>query len=128
MINKIIIFIIGLAAAAGIYIYEIKPRLQAYDYICNMSINEINLNKIPDLTGEGEFSLSDVYCKVKVSVKNNKIESIEVVKNNSNDLAKKAEKVIERVIQAQSLKVECISGATGTSKAILKSIENALTR
>lgn len=126
MFNKAAIFLLIFLCAAGVYIFEIKPRLHAYEYVCNMPIGEIDLAKISEAVREGEFRLADIYCKVKVTVKNHKIESIEIVENASNDLAKKAEKVINGVIAAQSLKVECISGATGTSKAILKSIENAL--
>ncbi len=126
MFNKAAIFLLIFLSAAGVYIFEIKPRLHAYDYVCNMPIGEIELTKISEAVREGEFKLADIYCKVKVTVKNHKIESIEIVENASNDLAKKAEKVVSGVIAAQSLKVECISGATGTSKAILKSIENAL--
>jgi uncharacterized protein with FMN-binding domain len=91
-----------------------------------MPVGEIDLTKIANAEREGEFKLADIYCKVKVTVKNHKIVSVEIVQNASNDLAKKAEKVVDGVLSAQSLKVECISGATGTSKVILKSIENAL--
>jgi len=126
MFNKVFLILVILSAAAGIYVYEIRPRLRAYEYVCNMPIGEIELAKISDGAREGEFRFADIYCKVKVTVKNHKIESVEIVQNASNALAKKAEKVVNGVLSAQSLKVECISGATGSSKAILKSIENAL--
>ncbi len=126
MFNKFFLFLILLSSAAGIYVFEVRPRLRAYEYVCNMPVGEIELSKISQAVREGEFRLADIYCKVKVTVKNHKIESVEIVQNASNDLAKKAEKVVDGVIAAQSLKVECISGATGTSKVILKSIENAL--
>lgn len=39
-----------------------------------------------------------------------------------------AEDVIDGVLKAQSLKVEAVTGATTTSKALLKAIENAPTQ
>jgi len=126
MKKKIAVFITGLLVIIAVYILEVKPRLQAYEYVRNMPIGAVDIQKLADATKEGEFSLSDIYCKVRVRVKNKKIESIEIVTNATNDLAKKAEKVTEKVIAAQSLNVECITGATATSKAILKAVENAL--
>jgi uncharacterized protein with FMN-binding domain len=37
-----------------------------------------------------------------------------------------AEIIVDRIIEAQSLKVDLISKATYSSKAILKAVENAL--
>jgi len=42
-----------------------------------------------------------------------------------NGRGEKAEAIIPRVIEAQSLDVDVVSGATGSSKAILKAIEDA---
>ncbi len=126
MLKKITAAAIIFTVVAGVYILEVKPRLQAYEYVRNMPIGSIDLSKIADGVREGSFSLSDISCKVKVTVKNNKIESVEIVENATNDLAKKAEKVAGSVLAAQSLQVECVTGATATSKAILKAIENAL--
>jgi uncharacterized protein with FMN-binding domain len=33
---------------------------------------------------------------------------------------------VPKIIEAQSLEVDVVSGATGSSKAILKAVENAL--
>ena len=41
-------------------------------------------------------------------------------------LGGKAEAIIDQVIQNQSLEVDAVSGATTSSKTILKAIENAL--
>jgi uncharacterized protein with FMN-binding domain len=126
MLKKITAAAIIFTVVTGVYIFEVKPRLQAYEYVRNMPIGAIDLSKIADGVREGSFSLSDISCKVKVTVKSNKIESVEIVENATNDLAKKAEKVAGNVLAAQSLQVECVTGATATSKAILKAVENAL--
>lgn len=126
MLKKITAAAVIFTVVAGVYILEVKPRLQAYEYVRNMPIGAIDLSKIADGVREGSFSLSDISCKVKVTIKNKKIESVEIVENAANDLAKKAEKVAGGVLAAQSLQVECVTGATATSKAILKAIENAI--
>ena len=60
------------------------------------------------------------------TVNNGLLEKIEVLKNVNNEYSLKAEAVLDRVIADQSLKVDVISGATTTSKALLKALENAL--
>lgn len=43
-----------------------------------------------------------------------------------NGLGSKAEKIVDDVISRQSLKVDAVSGASASSKCIIKAIENAL--
>lgn len=115
-----------LLIAALSYFFILKPRLMAYEYIRGMTIAAIDIKKISNGIYNGEFVYSDVECAVRVKISDGKIENIEIVKNASNDLAKKAEKICGRVVGTQSLQVESITGASTTSKAILKSLENAL--
>jgi uncharacterized protein with FMN-binding domain len=53
------------------------------------------------------------------------IKKIEIVRH-LNGQGKPAEVIPDRVIEMQSLDVDIISGATYSSKVILKAIENAL--
>jgi uncharacterized protein with FMN-binding domain len=59
-------------------------------------------------------------------VKSRRIETITVIKNRETHYARKAEGVITRVLEAQSPDVDAVTGATTTSKALLKAIENSL--
>ena len=63
---------------------------------------------------------------MKVFVKDHKIERIELVKHR-NGKGAPAEAITGKVVEAQSLQVDAISGATYSSKVILQAIENALT-
>lgn len=93
-----------------------------------------NVNQIlvtnPDLSDRldgiyiGEYSIAPVEVKVKVSVENHKLTNIEILKHN-NGLGGKAEKIIDTIIKKQSLEIDTVSGATVSSKCILKAIENA---
>ena len=76
----------------------------------------------------GTYDLSGTPVKVTldVAVQNENITGINIIKHACSPIGKKAEKIIERIIEEQSLDIDVISGATGSSKAILKAVENAL--
>ncbi len=60
-----------------------------------------------------------------MTVKNHQITEIELVKHKSGRGAP-AEIIPSKVVEAQTLQVDAVSGATYSSKVILKAIENAL--
>ena len=66
-----------------------------------------------------------VGAKVKVIVKDHSIHTIDLLEHNTGK-GKPAEIIPDQVVKAQSLAIDAVSGATGSSKVILKAIENAL--
>lgn len=125
---QIIGIVVGvLAIGFGVlYFAFLAPGFKQQKIVRNMQINEVDLSKIPNGIYQGDFSFSKLVYEVEVSVKNHSIESIKVLRNGTNDHAKKAEGVLQNVLNAQSLKVDVVTGATTTSKALLKATENAL--
>ncbi|MHB8126470.1 MAG: FMN-binding protein [Desulfitobacteriaceae bacterium] len=123
---QIIVSVVGvLVIGFGIfYSGYLAPSFKQQKIVRNMQINEVDLSKIPDGTYQGDFGFSKSYMKWKF----HSIESIKVLGNGTNDHAKKAEGVLENVLSAQSLKVDVVTGATTTSKALLKATENALNK
>jgi len=91
-----------------------------------ISINSPDLSNVADGTYQGESKVGPVRVMLNVTVENNTMLSIVLIQH-FNGRGKKAEAIIPSVIAAQSLDVDVVSGATGSSKAILKAIENALT-
>lgn len=91
-----------------------------------MDIQPIPLQAIPDGRYEGRFSYSNFEYAVEVLVENHQITDIRVLQNRTSDYAKKAEGVLEKVVNEQKTDVEAVTGATTTSKALLKAVENAL--
>jgi uncharacterized protein with FMN-binding domain len=87
-----------------------------------------HMNGKPDGLYRGNYALSGTPVKVvlDVTVQDMNITSIKIIEHSCSPIGKKAEKIIERIIERQSLNVDAISGATGSSKAILKAVENAL--
>ena len=89
---------------------------------------------LPDLAGKtdgtyrGFYDLSGTPIKVTldVTVRGQNITIIDIISHKSSPIGKKAEKITGHIIERQSLDIDAISGATGSSKAILKAVENAL--
>ena len=93
-------------------------------------MNAIDFDRLADGTYLGAYA-GGMYrwraneCRVAVSA--GKVTGIQLV--GSSDPGSKNtqhEELYDRVVQAQSLQVDTISGATLTSKAYLQAVENAL--
>ena len=91
----------------------------------NLLIQTPALSEISDGKYIGEYSVLPVSVKVKVTVEHHQIIDVDILQH-ENGLGSPAERVIDDVIQNQSLDVDAISGATVSSKCILKAIDNAL--
>ncbi len=94
--------------------------------IRTMQINNIDLTTLRDGSYQGDFAYGHYTYKVDVELKNHKIVSIAVEHGRTSKQAKAAEGVVDNVIKEQKIDVDVISGATTTSKAILKAVEKAL--
>lgn len=91
----------------------------------DLDIQNVDLSKVGDGTYTGGYKVFPVAVEVRVRVENHSITEIELVKH-TNGQGAPAEVIPRRVIESQSLDVDIVSGATYSSKVILKSIENAL--
>lgn len=91
----------------------------------NTIIENIDLSTIPDGTYKGYYDVYLVNAKVNVKVKNAKILDIELLEHKHGE-GYSGENIINKVLKEQTLKVDAISGATGSCITILKSIAIAL--
>ncbi len=110
---------------AGLLFFVIIPNAQ-YGEVRQMKIGNVDLSALSDGVYRGEYSYSSTAYEVEVSVEGHKITGIDVLRGGSNEHAKAAEGVVDSIIRAQRIDVDVISGATTSSKAILKAVENAL--
>ena len=92
-----------------------------------VKINEVPISQVADGEYVGEAQIKPVSAKVNVQVENGKITDIEI-KDHMTGLGKNGEKIIDQIINKQSLDVDAISGATQSSVTITKAVENALTQ
>jgi len=125
---SITLFIIACLGIGGAISWS--KLMKEHKEASSLPISQIDFSKIDDGVYEG-FYEGGMYKwranKVQVTVNSGKVSKIILL--NSTDPANKNTNHItlyDRVIQAQSLQVDTISGATLTSKAYLKAIENAL--
>jgi len=89
---------------------------------------------MPDLTlrddgvYRGNYDLSGTPVKVTldVTVQNHEISNIDIIEHSCSPIGKKGEKITGRIIEAQNLDVDVVSGATASSISIIKAVENAL--
>jgi len=93
--------------------------------LAETSIPDVDLSKIEDGVYKGSHKVFPVEAEVRVTIENHKIVGVELVKH-FNGQGAAAEVIPDRVTESQSLEVDIVSGATYSSKVILKAIENAL--
>ena len=96
-----------------------------------VNLNEIviitpDLSKIADGAYQGNSKVGPVKVTLVVDMQGGAMSSIQLIEHR-NGRGKKAEVIVSRIIEAQSLDVDVISGASYSSKAILQAAEHALT-
>lgn len=125
IIALIIIAVLGVGGAIG-WSFLSKEHNEAK----NLQFNAVDFSKLNDGTYIGEYE-GGMYkwraTKAQVIVTSGKVEDIKLL-SSSDPGCKNTDSALlyDSVIKAQSLQVDTISGATLTSKAYLKSVENAL--
>lgn len=100
-----------------------SQRLNKYR---NMPIENTKLSGIKDGIYEGEAEVGSYLYKVMVQVENSKIVKIDSVDSRKSPYVTYAEGVFSKIIEAQNANVDAVSGATTTSKAYMKAVEDAL--
>jgi uncharacterized protein with FMN-binding domain len=103
---------------------------------CSLLVNNLDSfhATLPSLSGKADgvyrgmhnVSPFPVEVELDVTVKNERIDAIDIVKHASSPIGKQAEIIIPQIIEKQSLSIDAVSGATASSKTILKAVENAL--
>lgn len=127
--KKFIISVIAVVIliGVGILLLYLKSVQNYRDKVVAINITDIDLSSIPEGTYIGEYDVDFIYAKVEVTIKDNTITDINLLEHKNGE-GKPAERIIDDVINAQSLNVDTVSGATNSSKVIKKAIENALTQ
>lgn len=92
----------------------------------NMIINSINPAQLKDGVYRGNYNGGRWSNEVNITLKNKRIIQIAIAKSVVFEKPEVSRELINKVIEKQDTDIDIISGATVTSKAYLKSIENAL--
>ncbi|MEG0176384.1 FMN-binding protein [Anaerorhabdus sp.] len=100
-------------------------NILAQTAINKVEINDINLVDVANGEYQGYAEVGPVKVDATVLVDDSEVVSI-VLNKHLNGLGKKAESIITKIIDQQSINVDSISGATASSVCIKKAIENAI--
>ena len=92
-----------------------------------VTLNGIDLTTIPDGSYTGTYDFKRWSNTLVVYVKDNSITAIDIIDDVPGaSVTDCSGEMFRRVIMAQDTRVDAVSGATVTSKAYLKAIEDAL--
>ena len=93
----------------------------------NIVLNGINLTNTPDGMYVGTYDFKRWTNTVHVHVKDNEIISIVIIDDVPGaEITDCSGEILRRVLDVQNTQVDAVAGATVTSKAYLKAIEDAL--
>lgn len=109
------------------YLAVIKPVSLELEKVRKMKIKNIDISQLENGIYIGNFLYGkNTNTALELEINNGEIKSIKYLEKGKTEYAQKAAKEIkERVLLKQSLNVDIVAGATTTSKAILKAMENA---
>ena len=96
------------------------------DEMAQMQINNVDLNSLSDGTYRGSFRGYRWSNSVEVVIESNRIADIRITEKHRFHREELIQELTSRIIDEQSIDVDTVSGATVSSKAFLKAIENAL--
>ena len=116
----IIFFVVSFLLIAGKIIVGNMVR-----NVQNISVSMPDLLNVQDGNYICEYSITPLHVKVEVSVSNHRITNITILQHD-NGLGSTAESIVNDVMEEQSLEIDAVSGATVSSKCILKAVENAI--
>ncbi len=93
-----------------------------------MAIREVSGAGIPDGLYSGESEIGKITYRVEVEVRAGRIAGVSAVGGPHSVYAEYAQGVFNKIIRDQSANTDAITGATTTSKAYMKAVEDALSR
>ena len=124
MLKVILWIVIGFIAIAGLaFVGDTFNRRS----IRNTSIRSVDFSRLPDGVYDGEYKRGRFSSKVRVTVLSGKVAKIDVLQDMQYQ-SEVTQKAVGAVLEAQSLQVDTVSGATITTRAFLKAVENALAK
>ena len=115
-ITGVIVAVFILIIAGGLFAIT-----RGLDEMQDLVINEVNAGELPDGEYTGEFDSYRWSNKVTVTIVDGKITEVRPENGQALEL-----ELSERIIASQSLQVDIDTGATVSSKAFLKAVEEAL--
>lgn len=123
-VARVLLSILGVIVilAAGTFVFMTSGMSQ----VKSASVDTVSPSAVADGAYQGKYSNGRWSNEVQVTVKDHKITQISVVKDQLAKMPLVQAGVIGSILEKQSLNVDIVSGATITTKAYVKAVENAL--
>ncbi|MBD3391070.1 MAG: hypothetical protein GF418_03355 [Chitinivibrionales bacterium] len=96
--------------------------------IAALPVGDVSIASIPDGSYTGSYTSKGFTYSVRAKVSEGRLNKVQVLQNRKSSRAQRAEVVMRRVVDKQSLDVELMEGLEGESKALLKALEKALSK
>jgi uncharacterized protein with FMN-binding domain len=126
--KKIIQIVVVIIVLSSFFLVKYLVDVKKYQTtVSNMTFSDIDIKGIPNGVYKGECNVNYIYAKVSVSVKDGVITDLKLMEH-KNERGATAEKIVDDILDKQTVNVDAISGATNSSKVIKKAVENALRR
>ena len=121
----VVLICVLLIIIAGGVVFKIKIN-QMIRFFVEYNLKNVDLQTVADGAYRGSFGKFVVFVDLEAKVSQHRITDITIVKEKCGK-GYDGKKVIERVLQAQAVKVDAVAGATASSRCILIALEKALT-
>ena len=115
------IIVVIFVVLASIMLFTMTKDLSK---MAKTTINPIEITQIKDGTYEGYYQFGRWEAKVQVTVKDGVITQVKSLLEEA--FPNVSDELNEKIVKEQKNDVDAVSGATVTSKAYLKAVENAL--
>ena len=112
----LVLMLVGLVGCASQEVLRVRQ----------MKIQDVDMSSVMDGAHVGSYLYSGFEYRVQTVVRDHIITDIIILDNRDTKYAKKAEEVVAEIIKEQTPNVDAVSGATTTSKALMKAVENSL--
>jgi uncharacterized protein with FMN-binding domain len=117
-----------LGTIAVFAIASVSFLITGQDEVENENISGILAQEIADGTYTGSYDGYRWKNTIRATVSGGKITAIDIIEDQAAAIPDVSSRIFERVMQRQTTGVDVVAGATVSSKAYLKALENAFSR
>ncbi len=119
-----VLLIVGLVVLGLVGIMALTA-LRGMGAVRRMTVDPVDLAQVPDGLYPGGFKAGRFSYSVEVTVKDHRIQAVRSTgKAQGQDQI--VRQILARIVESQTVKVDTVSGASLTTKAVSKAAENAL--
>ena len=123
--RRIWMAVLAAAAVIGIGVAVFYQIVDAnFQRLTETEISNVDFTQFEDGIYTGSYSAFPISVKLQLTLKDHRITEI-ILMEHLNGQGKGAEVITDKIIETQSLEVDAVTGATFSSKVILKAVEDA---